>query len=119
MGMNRVIPALLAIALLATPAHATGGFVCRTAGDNVIEVTLGFGHVPGSPLIAARLADSGRNVPVSPAQWWFDDKELRVILIGEDAMAEEVRVRAARSGQVYDGSLWREGKRRWVRCREG
>ena len=74
--------------------------------------------MPGSPLIASRLIDRGRQVAVTPAQWWLDDRELRVLLVAPNAGKEEVRVLARRRGQVYDGSLWRGGKRRWVRCRE-
>lgn len=103
---------------LAAPAHATGGFVCRTAGARPIQVGVGFGHVPGSPLIARQLLDNGRNVPVKDAQWWLDKAELRLLLISPNALREEVLVRARRSGHYYDGSLWRHGKRRWVRCRE-
>ena len=109
----------LPLALLAvSPAKATGGFVCRTAGADPIEASVGFGHVPGSPLILTRLTDRGRIVPARSAQWWLDNDELRLLLIGEDAMREELLIRAARNGHVYDGSLWRDGKRRWVRCRE-
>src|SRR5688572_1165276 len=46
--------------LAATPAHATGGLVCRTAGARPIEVGVDFGHVPGTPIVALRLTDSGR-----------------------------------------------------------
>ena len=102
----------------ATPAQATGGFVCRTAGAGPIEASMGFGHVPGSPLIVTRLTEGGREVPSRPAQWWLDDKELRLLLIAEDALREELTIRAKRSGSVYDGSVWRNGKKRWVRCRE-
>jgi hypothetical protein len=34
-------------------------------------------------------------------------------------MRREAIIKARRNGQVYDGSLWRDGRRRWVRCREG
>ena len=102
----------------AAPAHATGGFTCRTAGPGAVEVSVGFGHVPGAPLIARRLIDGGRTVPVVDAQWWIDDDELRVLLVAPDAAREEVKVRAKRKGHGYDGSLWRNGQRRWVRCRE-
>ena len=108
-------PLLLAIA---TPAHATGGFVCKTAGPGPIEIGLGFGHVAGSPLISARMTDRGRNVPVRHAQWWLDGRELRLLLTDPNAMRREVIVKARRNGRVYDGSLWRGGKQRWVRCRE-
>ena len=104
--------------LAATPAQATGGFLCRTAGSNPIAVSVGFGHVPGSPLLATRLFDRGKEVPSRHAQWWLDKDELRLLLIGEDAMREELLIRATRNGHTYDGSLWRNGQRRWVRCRE-
>jgi hypothetical protein len=113
--------ALLQLSLLAVsaPAHATGGLVCRTAGARPIEVAVGFGHVAGSPLISARLLDNGRNVPVSRAQWWLDQSEVRLLLVDPQASQRELILRARRSGQVYDGNLWRGGHRRWVRCREG
>ncbi len=116
--MRKWLLALL-FAASGSPAVATGGFVCRTAGASPVEVAVGFGHVPGSPLIASRLLDAGRQVPVSNAQWWLDKAELRILLVSPNALREEVLVRAKRNGHVYDGSLWRGGKRRWVRCREG
>ncbi len=119
--MNKLLLAIslaVAAASTTTPAHATGGLVCRTAGARPIEVALGFGHVPGSPLILARLLDAGRTVPVTAAQWWLDNQEVRVVLVGANALEQELLLRARRSGHVYDGALWRSGKRRWVRCRE-
>ena len=104
--------------LAAAPADATGGFVCRTAGAAPIEVSIGFGHVPGSPLILTRLVDNGRNVPVQSAQWWLDNDEMRLLLIDANAHQQQLLLKARRRGYVYDGSLWRSGKRRWVRCRE-
>lgn len=108
-------PALL---LAAAPAQATGGFTCRTAGPRPVEIALGFGHTPGAPLFLSRLLDNGRNVPVRAPQWWLDDSELRLLLTDPDSMRREAIVKARRNGPVYDGSLWRGGKRRWVRCRE-
>ena len=118
--MKFLAPLIVAAAALvvAAPAHATGGLVCRTAGAHPTEVSLGFGHVPGSPLILVRLLDAGRNVPVSAAQWWLDNQEVRVLLISTGALKQELVLRARRTGFVYDGNLWRSGKRRWVRCRE-
>ena len=117
--MKFFAPLVVAVALIvAAPAHATGGLVCRTAGARPIEVSLGFGHVPGSPLILVRLLDAGRNVPVSAAQWWLDNQEVRALLIGTGAHKQELLLRAKRTGYVYDGSLWRYGKRRWIRCCE-
>lgn len=114
----RKLPFALAAFALAAPAHATGGFTCRTAGAGPVEVSIGIGHVAGSPLIARRLRDGGREIAVADAQWWLDDKELRLLLVSPDALREEVKISARRNGNTYDGSLWRGGKRRWVRCRE-
>lgn len=117
--MYKFILLLPLLAALATPAAATGGFVCRTAGPDPIEVSMGFGHAPGAPLFLTRLVDNGRNVPVIHPQWWLDNEELRLLLADPTAMRREVIIKAERNGHVYDGSLWRNGKRRWVRCREG
>lgn len=109
----------LPLAFLATaPAQATGGFVCRTAGADPIEVSLGFPHGFGAPLFLARLRDSGRDVPVKAPQWWLDNDELRLLLFKPDEHRQELLLEAKRNGPTYDGSLWRNGKRRWVRCRE-
>ena len=119
MTMNKVLLAAALAISLAAPAQATGGFSCKTGGARPIVVSVGFGHVPGSPLIARRLTDNGRNIPVKDAQWWFDQRELRLLLTDPKALRREVIIKARRNGHVYDGDLWRGGKRRWVRCREG
>ena len=117
--MKRLLLAACFGILASTPAHATGGLVCKTAGSRPIEVSLGFGHVPGAPLIATRLLDNGRQVPVTAPQWWLDQSELRLFLASPTALRQELVLRAKRSGHVYDGSVWRNGQRRWVRCRDG
>lgn len=117
--MKVLAPVLVVIAIgVAAPAHATGGLICRTAGPRPIQVSVGFGHVPGSPLILTQLLDNGRTVPVKSAQWWLDNSEVRLLLVGPNAMREELLLRAKRNRWTYDGSLWRSGKRHWVRCRE-
>lgn len=117
--MNKLLLALLLVAFAAAPAAATGGLVCRTADARPIEVAMGFGHVPGAPLILTRLLEDGRNVPVKAAQYWLDQAEVRLLLIDPEAHRQQLLLKARRSGLTYDGSLWRSGKRRWVRCREG
>ncbi len=119
--MNKLPFAIALIVLGATCASATGGFVCSTAGPRPLTVSIGFGHVPGAPLLkdATRLTDNGRDVPVTAPQWWLDNSELRLLLDDPSAMRREVIIKARRNGHVYDGSLWRDGRRRWVRCREG
>ncbi|WP_310468659.1 hypothetical protein [Sphingomonas sp.] len=117
--MNKLLLAIpFALLAVATPAHATGGMICRTAGTRPIEISLGFGHVPGSPLILTRLREGERTVPVSAAQWWLDNRDLRVLLVDANAMKQEALLHARRTGHFYDGTLWRGGQRRWVRCRE-
>jgi hypothetical protein len=117
--MTKLLLALPLSLFFATPALATGGLVCRSAGTRPIEVSLGFGHVPGAPLIATRLTDAGRQVPVNAPQWWLDNREVRLVLVAPSALRRELILKATRNGHVYDGNLWRGGQRRWVRCREG
>jgi hypothetical protein len=115
--MNKILLAIGALAI-AAPAHATGGLTCRTAGATPIEVSLVIGHTAVPSVVSARLNDSGRAIPVAVAQSWLDPDEFRLDLTDPDATRHELRVRAKVNGHFYDGSLWRGGKRRWVRCRE-
>jgi hypothetical protein len=118
--MDKQLLLLLFAAAISSPAQATGGFTCRTAGAKPIVVTIGFGHAPGAPLLTdvTRLVDKGRNVPVTVPQWWLDQSELRILLSSPDAMTREAIVKTRRKGALYEGSLWRHGKRHWVRCGE-
>ena len=117
--MKRLLLAL-PILFLATPALATGGFTCRTAGPKPVVISVGFGHAPGAPLLrdATQLVDNGRRVPVVAPQWWFDGTELRLLLADPSAMRREAIVKTRKIARSYDGTLWRGGKARWVRCLE-
>ena len=117
--MKTSLIAILSTLLLASPAYATGGLVCRTAGANLLQVSLVVSHTAVSSVVSARLSEKGRDMPVALAQSWLDASEVRVDLTDRNAMRHELRLTARRSGDVYDGSIWRSGKRRWVRCREG
>ena len=117
--MKKLLLSVLVLAAMATPAHAAGGMTCSTAGPRPVTIALVFGHVAGSPLSNANLRDSGREVAVRPAQWWLDQREMRLILTDPQAIRQEAIVRVTRNGRVYDGNVWRGGQRRWVRCREG
>jgi hypothetical protein len=112
-----IIPACTLLA--AVPAHATGGLICRTAGSRPIEAALVISHTAVSSIVSARLSDNGRNVPVRLAQSWIEPNEVRVDLVDPNAQRHELRLRAKLAGRNYDGSLWRNAKRYWVRCREG
>ena len=111
----------LAVAAIATafsvPAHATGGMICRSAAG---EVSLTIGRTAAPAIVAARLSVNGRVVPTSLAQSWIDRSEIRIDLTDPNATRVEARLRAKRTGNVYEGALARRGATpRWVRCREG
>jgi hypothetical protein len=117
--MKKILVATAFGAFAASPAFATGGLVCRTAGPRPIEVALVISHTAVSSVVSARLTDDGRELPVAVAQSWLEPNELRVDLTDKNALRHEARLRARGKGGTYDGSLWRGGKRHWVRCREG
>lgn len=113
-------PLIFALLAAAAPAHATGGLLCKTAGPRGIEIALGFGHVPSAPLFLAQLTDDGKRVPVTASQWWMQRSELRLALVSKDALREELLLSAQWNDAThsFDGTLWRNGSKRWVRCRE-
>ena len=117
-AMNRLIIALPLILLAHSPAEAAGGMICRTAGSRPIEVAVVVSHTTVAAVVSARLTDNGRAVPVSLAQSWLDPSDIRVDLVDRNAVRHELRLRASWKGSGYDGTLWRIGQRRWVRCRE-
>ena len=117
--MKRFIAGPVLMLIAAAPAHATGGLVCQTAGTRPIEAALVIGHAAVQSIVSARLADNGRAIPVTVAQSWLEPKEIRLDLVDPNAVRHELRLRATWNGRAYDGSIWRNGKRRWIRCREG
>ena len=117
--MKRLLLLVAGALLLPAPAFATTGLVCSTAGSPPIHLALVISHTAVPSVVSARLTDNRRPVPVVTAQSWFDPAEIRVDLVDRNAMRHEARLRAVKRGQTYDGTLWRNGKRRWVRCREG
>ena len=116
--MKKLLFGTLLVAI-ASPAIATGGLVCTTAGPNPISVAAVIGHTAVPALVSARLTENGRPVPVTVGQSWLEPNEFRLDLTDSNALKHELRLRTKRNGDSYDGSLWRGGKRRWVRCREG
>jgi hypothetical protein len=99
-------------------AHATGGLTCRSADTRPIELRLVIGHAAVSSIVSARLSERGSNVPVSVAQSWVDAKELRLDLVDRNGVRRELRLTARSNGRTFDGTVLRNGQRRWVRCRE-
>jgi hypothetical protein len=106
--------------LIAAPAQATTGLVCNTAGDRPIQLALVISHTAVPAIVSTRLTENGRDVPAVTAQSWLDTNEVRVDLVDRNALRHELRLRATWRpvSHSYDGSLWRGGQRRWVRCRE-
>ena len=118
--MNKAVIILpLLLLAIAAPASATGGLVCRTGGARPIELSLVTSHTAVKSVVSARLRDNGRNVPVSVAQAWLEPGELKLDLVDPNLVRRELRLIAKRNGRSLDGSIWRGGQRRWVRCREG
>jgi len=116
----RKIAAFAGCLLLAAPAQATTGFICETAGVRPIRLALVIGHTAVPAIVSARLTDNHRDVTVVTAQSWLEPKEVRLDLVDRNALRHELRLRATwrATSRSYDGSLWRNGQRRWVRCRE-
>lgn len=119
--MKRMIAVAGLGLLIAAPAHATGGLVCSTSGQRPVALALVISHTAVPAVVSARLDENGREVPVMTAQSWFDASEVRVDLTDRNALRHEARLRATwrPKSRSYDGTLWRGGQRRWVRCREG
>ncbi|HXG81984.1 MAG TPA: hypothetical protein VNJ05_09310 [Sphingomicrobium sp.] len=117
--MKRLL--ILSALIVAAPAQATMGLICSTAGPPPVHLALAISHTAVPSVVSARLTDNRRDVSVVTAQSWFDPSEVRVDLVDRNAMRHEARLRATwRPGShSYDGTLWRNGKKRWVRCREG
>ena len=114
----RLLMLPLGVLAIAAPAHATGGLVCSTAGERPVDVALVISHTAVAAVVSARLSDNGRDVPVAIAQSWLEPGLVRLDLVDKNVVRHELRLRASKNGDVYDGSLWRHGQRRWVRCRE-
>lgn len=119
--MKKLLLTFSALLLTSAPAHATGGLICSTAGNRPFQLSLVISHTAVPSIVSARLIDNGSEVPVATAQSWLDTGEVRIDLTDRNAMRHEARLRAIRrqGTRSYDGSLWRGGRRHWVRCREG
>ena len=111
-------PFSVAALALAAPAVATGGYLCKTADGSDVEIAIGFGHVPGAPVVAKQLKVKGRIVPVEMPQWWIDASEMRIVMTDSDMMTRLLTLRAKPNGRSLDGTIDWDGKTRWVRCYE-
>ncbi len=115
-GMKKLLLAIPLALLGATPAAATQGITCRTASGPPIELSLVFGAAPS--ILQPQLTVGGRRVPVMVGQSWIEDPEIRVDLYDPQLLRQELRLKVRRTGSAFDGSVWRGGQQRWIRCRE-
>ncbi|AKQ40834.2 hypothetical protein CP97_00365 [Aurantiacibacter atlanticus] len=76
--------------------------------------------MPSAGLFLARLVEGRKEIAVTATQWWLSASELRLALVSPDAITEELILIASwnEASHTYDGSVWRAGRQRWVRCRE-
>lgn len=116
--MKRFLLAFPLVFAASAPAHATAGMFCSTGGANSVDLSLVISRVVAGPLVSASLIDNGTEVQTEKAQWWLDDKEMRLILIDPNAEREELVLVAKRRGDDYVGTLKRGGRSRPVRCKE-
>jgi hypothetical protein len=114
--MKRLFILLPLVLAGASPAAATQGLTCRTASGPPIELSLVLGATPS--VLSPQLRVAGRSVPVIVGQSWIEQPEIRVDLYDPQLVRHELRLKVRRNGSVFDGSVWRGGRRRWIRCRE-
>lgn len=118
---------ILAIALLAcaaTPAAATGGYVCTTEGSAPIEVAIVTGHGVAPMIAQVRLTEGERTLSTAGdapglaiLQSWIDEREIRLDLTDPGVRGYEARVRAETTGALEArGTLERGGKTYRLRC---
>ena len=121
--MRHALP-FVALALVASPALATGGFECRATDRSGIRMDGVVGHVIAAPLISARLVTPGRilttagaNPDLAVGRSWLDAREIRIDLVDLQATRFEAQLRVrimVRNGGV--GTLVRAGRAHPVRC---
>lgn len=66
--MQKLFLAALCSMLAATPAFATGGMICRTAGAHPVELAVVISRTVVASVVSARLTDNGRQIPLAIAQ---------------------------------------------------
>lgn len=124
--MKALYAALLAVAaLLAAPAHATQGQLCRpvTGSGPSVAIVTGAGLVSVS-LIEGRttLSTMGPNARIVTRQSWFDAQRVWIDLTDPNAMRDEGRLRlqyvGRGRGRHLAGTLARHGRVYAVRCEE-
>ena len=123
--MRTLSLAPLILLALATPAGATGGFLCTAVGQEEPALSLVIGHgIPGG-VVAANLREGGRwlstYAPVDRIiidQWWIDRERTWVDLVDRETGEPAAQLRVTNHRFGGSGTLARNGRTFAVRCRE-
>jgi hypothetical protein len=120
-------PLFLALPMFfaAAPALATGGFDCRTAGEENIRLAIVTGHGVAPTVAQVRLFDgrrqfstAGEGEPIAVAQSWLDDDGLKLDLVDAQAQNYVARLRLSFVARGSDpvGDLHYGDRRYRVSC---
>lgn len=121
--MSRIF-AIALLACAATPAGATGGYVCTAEGERPIQLAIVTAHGV-APMIAQvqlsdgedRLSTAGEEARLAILQSWIDEREIRLDLTDPAVRGFEARVRAKVTGPLEArGTLERGRKIYNLRC---
>ena len=121
--MRFAIPAALLALVAASPASATGGFVCSAVGGKEPVISLVIGHgIPGG-VVGVSLKERGRWLSTGTPkhrlvldQSWIDKERTWVDVANIDTGAPEAQLRVRNQGFGGTGTFVRKGRTYRVRC---
>ena len=122
--MRTAFPAALLALAAASPAAATGGFLCSPVSGKGPWISLVIGHgSPGSGIIGAALKEGGRwrstmqpEVPMVLKRARMDRHRTWVDIVHRETGAPEAQLRVRNRGFGGTGTLLRKGRTYQVRC---
>jgi hypothetical protein len=121
--MRYAFPAALLAFAAASPAAATGGFLCSPTNGKGPWISLVIGH--GSGIIGAALKEGGRwrstmqpEVPMVLKRATMDRQRTSVDIVHRRTGAPEAQLRVRNRGFGGTGTLVRRGRTYKVRCRQ-
>lgn len=121
--MRFALPAALLALATASPALATGGFVCSPVNGKGPVISLVIGHGIPSGVVGVNLKERGRwlstgkpNDGIVLDQSWIDKERTWVDVIHRETGAPEAQLRVRNQGYGGTGTLVRKGRTYQVRC---
>ena len=121
--MKRSLILAMPLALLASPAFATGGFHCSATDGSGIAMSGTVGRVVGNPLVGAALhlgertlSTTDQSAQIAIGRSWLDEREIRVDLVDANAERFEAQLRVRVTRRRVAGTLVRQGRTHPVRC---